>query len=546
MMRILFFTIMLATAIALLALMVNLLAPGGWTIIKALILLCFTGVVPWIGICVGNALLGAAVLIFARNPPRAVLPLQGDIDFGPITTRVALAVTIRNEPMAIVLPPLRALLAALDGAGYYANFAIFFLSDSSDGTTEQAAIRIWPDPRIHYRRRTENTGFKAGNVMDFLDQHAEAFPFTVMLDADSVMTADAVLRLVRIMQADPAMGVVQHLTVGLPATSAFPRLFQFGMRAGMRSWATGQALWQGTDGPYWGHNAILRSAAFRDHCKLAPLSDGSPILSHDQVEAARMRFAGYKVCVWAGEDGSYEANPPALPEFLQRDSRWLAGNMQYWHLLRLPGFTAMGRWQLIQAMLLFAGAPLYIAILLLAALSAATGGGDATPRGALAALTMAWPLALYSPKLLAYGQVLLNDRARYGGVWRFAAGILAETIFTLLLDAVATLHKTLAIGRLAFGARPAWLSQNRADRGVGWVEATQMFWPHTLIGIAAFTGFAASSWAMVIWALPWAIGLILAIPFCVVTANPAVSKWFTQRRIAAIPEELLPMQRPGA
>jgi membrane glycosyltransferase len=348
------------------------------------------------------------------------------------------------------------------------------------------------------------------------------------------------------MQSDPALGIVQHLTVGLPARSAFPRLFQFGMRAGMRAWATGQALWQGPDGPYWGHNAILRSAAFRDHCKLERLPDGSAIMSHDQVEAARMRFAGYKVCVWAGEDGSFEANPPALPEFLHRDSRWLAGNMQYWHLLRLPGFTAMGRWQLVQAMLLFAGAPLYTAILLLAALSAATGGGAATPRDALAALTIAWPLALYSPKLLAYCQVLLNDRARYGGAGRFAAGVLAETIFTLLLDAVATIHKTLAMASLALGVRPGWLAQNRVDRTVGWIEASRMFWPHSLIGLAAFAGFAASSWAMLLWAVPWVIGLVLAVPFCVLTANPGFSEWLARRRIAAVPEELLPVRHPGA
>ena len=543
MMRILFFAILLATALGLFALMVSVLAPGGWTIVKALILLCFVGIVPWLGICVGNALLGFAALIFAWNPPRAVLPVVGNIEAGAITAKIALAVTIRNEPMAIVLPPLRALLAALDATGHGTQFAVFILSDSADGTAEQAAIRTWPDPRIHYRRRNVNTGFKAGNVMEFLDQHADAFPLTIMLDADSVMTADAILRLVRIMQADPAMGVVQHLTVGLPATSAFPRLFQFGMRAGMRSWATGQALWQGADGPYWGHNAILRSAAFRDHCKLAPLPDGSPILSHDQVEAARMRCAGFKVCVWAGEDGSYEANPPALPEFLQRDTRWLAGNMQYRHLLGLPGFTIMGRWQLVQAMLLFAGAPLYTAILLLAALSAATGGGDATRRGALTALTIAWPLALYAPKLLAYGQVLLNDRVRYGGFWQFMAGVLAETIFTLLLDAVATIHKTLVIGRLLLGARTGWLVQNRADRGVGWGEAARMFWPHTLIGLMAFAGFAASSWVMVLWATPWTIGLVLAIPFCVVTAHPRFSKWLAHHRIAAIPEELLAARR---
>ena len=533
--RLLFFFILTATALGLLALMAGVLTPGGWTLIKGLILIAFVGVVPWLGICVGNALFGFAVLVLARDPSRAVLPVSGDIATAPITTPVAIAVTIRNEPMDLVLPPLLALLASLRDLGPFTGFILSDTQDPALAAAEAAAI----PPGLHYRRRSANTGFKAGNVMDFLDQHADAFPLTLMLDADSVMTAEAVVRLVRIMQADPSMGIVQHLTVGKPAAAAFPRLFQFGMRAGMRVWATGQALWQGADGPYWGHNAMLRSAAFRDHCKLAPLPDGSPILSHDQVEAAMLRAAGYKVCVWAGEDGSLEANPPALPEFLHRDSRWLAGNLQYRHLLVLPGFTAMGRWQLVQAMLLFAGAPLYTAILLLAALSAATGGGAETPHGALLALTFAWSLALYSPKLLGYVQVLLCRRQadRYGGRRQFLRGAVAEVVFTLLLDALATPHKTLAMLRFALGAKPGWLPQNRSDRGVSWREATRMFWPHTVLGLAAFSGFAAASWTMVLWAAPFAIGLPLAIPFCVVTAHPGFSGWMRREAIAATPEE---------
>ena len=535
--RLLFFLIVAATALGLLALMVAVLAPGGvlggWAVLKLLVLLAFAGVVPWLGICVGNALFGFAVLLFARDPPRAVLPVAGDISIAPIATPVAIAVTIRNEPMELVLPPLLALLDALRGHGAFTGFILSDTQDPALAAAEAAAV----PPGLRYRRRSHNTGFKAGNVMDFLDQHADAFPLTVMLDADSVMTAPAVLRLVRIMQADPRMGIVQHLTVGKPAAAAFPRLFQFGMRAGMRVWATGQALWQGADGPYWGHNAILRSAAFRDHCKLAPLPDGSTILSHDQVEAAMLRAAGYKVCVWAGEDGSLEANPPALPEFLHRDSRWLAGNLQYRHLLVQPGWTAMGRWQLVQAILLFAGAPLYTAILILAAVLAAGGGTAAS--GPLLALGLAWPLALYAPKLLGYAEILLSARQarRYGGRGMFLLGALAEIGFTLLLDALATPHKTLAMLRLAFGAKPGWLPQNRSDRGVSWLEAARMFWPHTLLGLGVFSGFAAGSWTAVAWAAPCAIGLPRAIPFCVLTASPAVSRGLQRRGVAATPEE---------
>jgi membrane glycosyltransferase len=540
--RLCFFLLLAATAIGLTGLLGAVLAMGGWTTAKILILLCFIGVAPWLGVCVGNAVPGFLIRVLARRPARMVLPVAGDIDAAPITARTALAVTIRNEDMDAVAPPLGRLLDGLAAAGVAERFAAFILSDTADpalAAAEEAALAGFAHA-VRYRRRADNAGFKAGNVMDFLDHHAEGFDFAVMLDADSDMSAAAVLRLVRIMQAAPGMGIVQHLTVGRPADSGFPRMFQFGMRAGMRIWATGQAFWQGDAGPYWGHNAILRIAPFRQHCRLERLPGGAEILSHDQVEAARLRAAGWGVCLWAEEEGSSEANPPALPEFLHRDARWLAGNLQYRHLLALPGLRAMGRWQLAQAILLFTGAPLYVAMLALAALSVAMGGGQAVGRGLLFALALAWTLAIYSPKLLGYAEVLLSRtlRARYGGAGRFLAGAAAEFVFTLVLDAVSQVHKTLAMIRLGLGARAGWLAQNRSARGVGWGEAARMFWPHTVFGVAVFGAFASASVAAVLWALPFAGGLLVAIPFCVLSADPRVSAWLRARAIAAVPEEL--------
>jgi membrane glycosyltransferase len=354
------------------------------------------------------------------------------------------------------------------------------------------------------------------------------------------MSADAVLRLVRAMQADPTIGIVQQLIVGRPATSAFPRLFQFGMRAGMRTWATGQAWWQGPDGPYWGHNALIRIAAFRAHCKLEHLPNGEAILSHDQVEAVRMRAAGFKVFCLPAEAGSLEGNPPAMPEFLKRDLRWLTGNLQYRWLLNLPGMTAMGRWQLLQAILLFAGAPLYVLMLVLAALNGATGGGAGFPVLSALVFTLAWVLALYAPKLLGYTEVLLDGAkaSSYGGRARFLRGAAAEFAFTLLLDAVSNANKAIFMAGLPFGARMGWAPQNRADRGVTWEEAARMLWPHTLLGVVVFILFALTSWWAVLWALPFAGGLLVAIPLCVVTSDPGFSARLRQARIAATPEEL--------
>jgi membrane glycosyltransferase len=296
---------------------------------------------PWLALGAGHAVLGLALLLCHADPPAAVLPAARRA--AAPRGRTAIAACLRDEDMAAVLPPLGRLLDGLPELG----FELWLLSDTRNPAhvaAEDAAVAAFraaraDGARIHLRRRAANTGFKAGNVMEFLDAEGAAFDHVVCLDADSEMSAAAVLRLVGIMEADPRIGIVQQLIVGRPAASAFPRLFQFGMRAGMRVWATAQAWWQGPKGPYWGHNAILRVAAFRAHGRLAPLPDGSTILSHDQVEAIRLHEAGWGVWCWPDESGSMEGNPPALPEFMARDERWAAGNMQYLQLIRSPGWA---------------------------------------------------------------------------------------------------------------------------------------------------------------------------------------------------------------
>jgi membrane glycosyltransferase len=422
------------------------------------------------------------------------------------------------------------------------------LSDTSDpdmAETEEQAIASFRanggDPgRIHYRRRHDNSGFKAGNIMDFLEHGADGFELMLTLDADSAMTPAAVLRLVIAMRDDPSLGIIQHLTVGLPASSAFPRLFQFGMRAGMRTWATALSWWQGDSSVYWGHNAVVRIAPFREHCRMPLLPNGAHILSHDQVEAAMLRGAGWGIRLLAEEDGSFEANPPALPEFMRRELRWLAGNFEYRHLLRMPGLRPMGRWQLVQAILLFATPPFYLAFLVAAAWAAAADTTSPFPFRPAMAATMIWACALYAPKLTGYLEVLLSREKRtlYGGTAHMLIGIALETVFILMLDAINVPAKTFAMIRIAVGSRAAWTPQNRTDRGISWSEAARLLWPQTVLGLLVFACFTHAGWTAVAWAAPFAIGLVFAIPFCVISAEPGVGAWLRERRLAAIPEEL--------
>jgi membrane glycosyltransferase len=526
-------------------LLLQVLVPGGWTIAKLAMVAAFLGTAPWTGLSLANGLIGFAILMGRQDGVGAKFPAP--LELGRGLPRTAIVMTVRDEDMSGVLPPLRRLLHELDSFGVGPSFAVFILSDTQDGpaaAAERRAVAAFRaddrDPtRIRYRRRARNVGFKAGNIMEFLDHHAAGFELMLTLDADSEMSAPAVLRLVRAMEADPALAIVQHLTVGSPASAAFPRLFQFGMRAGMRVWATGQAWWQGDEGPYWGHNAAVRIAPFRMHCRLPTLPDGRHVLSHDQLEAAMLCGAGWRVRVLLDEDGSWEVTPPALPEFLRRELRWLEGNLQYRHLLCLPGLRAMGRWQLLQAILLFTGAPCYLLFLLAAAVAAGTDATSPFPIAPALGLTAAWLAAVYAPKLLGYAEIALSParREQFGGFARVAVGAVAEFLFALLLDGVSVVAKTGAMLRLARGAHPNWLPQNRNDRGVSWGEAFRRYWPQTLLGVLALSGFMPAGWIAMLWASALSAGLLLAIPLGVLTADPRTGRWLREHQIAAVPEE---------
>lgn len=525
------------------------MAPGGWTGWEILGFAAFLGLLPWAALSAVNGAIGGALLLGSRDPAAAVMP---QLRVAPVHTplappglRTGILCCVRDEPVEAVLPPVERLLAGLEATGAGGSFTFWLLSDTRDDALAAreaagvAALALRFPGRAHYRRRRENTGFKAGNVMEFLDRHAGGLDLFLCLDADSGMTAPAVLRLVGCMEADPRLAIVQPLIVGRPAESAFPRLFQFGMRAGMRAWATGQAWWQGDEGPYWGHNAVLRIAPFRAHARLAPLPDGRPVLSHDQVEAVQLQAAGWKVRCLPVEEGSLEGNPPTLPDFLARDSRWGEGNMQYWRLLLRPGLRAMGRWQLLQAILLFAGAPLWVLLAVAAVGNVAAGGGEATPRAALALLLGATWLCTYAPKLMGYAELLLRPgrAAPYGRRGAVLRGAGAEILFTTLLDPVSLLNKALVLIALPFGRQGGWGVQRREARGLRLREALRRLWPHTLLGVLLLLALGLHSLGALLWGLPFLLGLALAVPFGLLTAGPRFSALLRRHGIAATPEE---------
>src|SRR6202035_1084066 len=293
----LFFALVALSIVALVWLLVLALSVGSFGATDYTLVALFAVTLPWTVISFWNATIGLLIMRFARDPVVAVTPVAGRVRGDePITASTAILVCIRNEPPTRVTRCLTPMLEGLAGPGVGERFHLYVLSDTSDpgiAVVEEegfAALTLaWRDRvAITYRRRTLNAGYKAGNIRDFCERWGNQHDFALVLDADSVMTANAVLRMVRIMQVAPRLGILQSLVIGMPSMSAFARLFQFGMRLSMRSYTIGSSWWQGDCGPYWGHNAIVRLAPFMTHCHLPILSESAlvsgHVLSHDQVE----------------------------------------------------------------------------------------------------------------------------------------------------------------------------------------------------------------------------------------------------------------------
>ncbi len=534
--RLVFVAANLAVYLALLATLHAALGPG-W--VSALLTLLAAIFAPWSVLSLTTGIIGAWQLF--AGPPRP--PASN----AAIVQRTAIVMTIRNEDPARALKRLRIVQESLDASGWGDMFGFHVLSDTSDpeiAAAEEEAIAAWPGGRVAYRRRHDNTGFKAGNVMAFCQSHLGQYECMITLDADSLMTAQAILPLVRLMQENADFGLIQGLVVGLPAANLFTRAFQFGMRHGMRGYTVGQAWWTLDCGPFWGHNAIIRMQPFAAHCGL-PVLDGAPpfgghILSHDQVEATLMRRAGYQVRLQVIAGGSYEDNPPTILDYIGRDLRWCQGNLQYLRLLDLPGLKPVSRFQLVWAILMFIGIPAW---LIAVALLPVSGWAITTAHPAwLPWLSAAFLFMQLCPKLVGYAHSLaLAPRARrYGGRARLLLGALFEIGFNLMQNSITSYPVTFFILGLLQGRATRWGAQPRDARRVTWAEAAAVLWPQTLFGLWLHGGMALWCPALLPWALPWTIGYLLAIPFAVLTADAGISAWFRGHGLLTTPEERAP------
>lgn len=485
---------------------------------------------------------------------------------GPITTRTVVLVPVYNEDPVATFARIAAMEASLQATGFGDLFHFAILSDTRDDRIA-AKERHWflrllaetgAEGRMFYRRRQNNKGRKAGNIEDFIKTSGAAYPFAIILDADSLMEGETMVEMVRRMEAAPELGLLQTLPVIIHAKSRFGRVMQFAGAFYSPIFARGLAMMQGKTGPFWGHNAIVRVRAFAQSCGMPELSGKPPfgghILSHDYVEAALLARAGWTVRVDDDIHGSYEEGPENIVDHAKRDRRWCQGNLQHSRLLMAPGLKMWSRFVFLQGILAYIAPVFWLAFLgasILAPLFAPPINYFPVedwpfPVLPVSQASKALGLAigvfglLFLPKILIVIEADLRGRAKaFGGGARALWSTLTELLFSSITAPIFLMYQTRSVLQVLRGADGGWPAQVRGDGsltiGQAW-SASHWMVTNGIIGLGLANWFAP---ALVPWLLPVALPMVLA-PFIIAwSSRPSHSRLFqtpTERQPSAVIE----------
>ncbi|WP_158964409.1 glucans biosynthesis glucosyltransferase MdoH [Chachezhania sediminis] len=493
----------------------------------------------WITLSVSTVLTGLARLAGAapaEAPRGPVKPLK-----------VALLMPVYNEVPWYVLGSARSMLEELLKRGGGHEYALFILSDTRDGAIaakEQAAVQavratLPEGAKLYYRRRVENTDRKVGNISDWVRGWGADWDAMLTLDADSLMTGRAIVRLTNALSADPSAGLIQSFPQLIGAQSVFGRMQQFASGVYGAALAEGIAGWCGGEGNYWGHNAIIRTRAFAASAGLPHIRGrygrDKLIMSHDFVEAGLLRRAGWSVRFLPRIKGSYEETPQTLLDHVQRDRRWCQGNLQHLNLLRSKGFRTMSRFHMFHGAIGYLMSPIWFALLVMWALigtSAETSVlsyfSETNP------LRPVWPemtegrnvliiVLMYSmllaPKLLGILSVPLagGGFGAFGGGLRFAVSLVTEIVLSILYAPILMVQQMIAVFRIVLDLQHGWAPQVRDGGQYSLKTLVIAHALETVSGLALTAGIVSG--IVSIWLAPIAFSLVMAIPLSAISGR---------------------------
>lgn len=448
----------------------------------------------------------------------------------------AVLVPIYNEDPAKTFSHVAAMAASLARTGHGNRFEFAILSDTTSAEIGEREVE-WYDRLtaenatgipIYYRRRTANIGKKAGNIADFIRQSGARYEYLLILDADSLMEGSTIVEMVRRMDLEPRLGLLQSLPKIIRARSFFGRTVQFAAAYFSPNFARGIQTMQGEEGPFWGHNAIVRTRAFAQSCGLPALSGKPPfgghVLSHDYVEAALLARHNWIVRLDTDLEGSYEEGPENIIDYAKRDRRWCQGNLQHARIVPAPGLKLWSRFTLVQGIMAYLASPLWAIFLIISLVASATiGEPNYFPNPDMPAVfpqvEMVQALlllggvatVLIGPKLLIILRGLITGaNRRYGGTLRVATSVIVEILWSSMLAPVMLMFQTRSVLQVFMGLDGGWPASNREAGAVSLREAWDASWWISVTGFVVLAATLEFAPDLYYWLLPVCVPLMAA------------------------------------
>jgi membrane glycosyltransferase len=538
--------------------MYNVVSVSRTTILQYVLLALFTINFSWIALAFTSAIAGfVALLRHATDTPHA----------GTLRSRTAIVMPVYNELTSRTFAAVAAIRESVDATGLGSHFDYFIVSDSTHPDAwiaeERAYLalreRMGPDARLYYRHRPKNHHRKAGNIADFVMRWGGAYEAMIVLDADSLMTGTCIVRLASAMENDPDAGIIQSLPLIINRNTLFARLQQFAARVYGPVIATGLSLWMGRDGNYWGHNAIIRTAAFAAHCGLPDLKGKPPfgghIMSHDFVEAALMRRAGWDVYMLPDLTGSYEESPPSLIDVSVRDRRWCQGNLQHSRVIGAAGLKLASRQHFATGIMAYMASPFWL-MQLMVGIALVLQVKYARPEYFTSQFTLLpeWPrfdperaLALFgltmaillAPKLFGLILTLINSKQRRacGGGIRLTISALFEVLFSALFAPIMMVIQSGSVFQILMGRDTGWNPQRRDDGSIPMTDIIRRHRAHVTLGVVTGISAFMIATSLFAWMSPTILGLVLAIPLSWASGQLSFGLALKRWKLLLTPEE---------
>ncbi|SEQ58679.1 glucans biosynthesis glucosyltransferase MdoH [Sphingobium sp. YR768] len=493
--------------------------------LEGVYLTLFISLFAWIAFGFATATIGFLLLTVGKGRSVTPRPLRAS---EPLRGKTAILLPVCNEDFLGVLGRLSIMERSLAQVMGGERFEFFILSDSNpeNGEHERGAyleMRGSFSRPVHYRRRALNIGRKPGNIAEWVQRFGGGYDYMVVLDADSVMSGQTMARLAADMERHPHVGLIQTVPTVMGAATLFARWQQFASRLFGPISAAGMIWWAGSEGMFWGHNAIVRVRAFAQSCGLPELPGRAPfgghIMSHDMLEAALLRRRGWDVHMVTAED-SFEEFPPSMPDVFTRDRRWCQGNIQHVPLLvKIAGLHPVSRFQLLVGASAYCTSPMWLALILVVLGGAASGfwpPAAILPSGGLLAVTA---VLLFGPKILSILWAMADPARRigFGGAARMTRGVIADVLLSILMAPVAMLTQTINLFGILMGRKSSWNGQTRDRDGMAITSAIWLFKWHLLLGVG-LTLLAIRAGALG-WTLPVVVGLFAAPVLAAITAR---------------------------